>query len=47
MLIYSLYGLSVPTQSQIEIREKKVAQCKKKMGNKWLLALQVQRKDKK
>jgi hypothetical protein len=45
MIVTSLYKLAPPSQKLIELREKKVADCKKMMGEKWLLAKQVQRKD--
>jgi hypothetical protein len=45
MIVTSLYKLQPPSQKDIELREKKVADCKKMMGEKWLLTKQVQRKD--
>ena len=45
MIIDSLYKLPPPSPKMIEIREKKIAKCKKLMGNKYLLANLVERKD--
>jgi hypothetical protein len=47
MVIDSLYGLSAPSPSQTKALAKKVAVCKEAMGDKWLLAIHVSRKDKK
>jgi hypothetical protein len=47
MIIASLYGLTPPNPSQAESLAKKVAACKETMGDKWLLAIHVSRKDKK
>jgi len=47
MIINSLYGLSAPHPSQVEALAKKAAACKEAMGDKWLLAIHVSRKDKK
>lgn len=45
MIITSLYKLTPPSARLVELREKKIADCKKMMGEKWLFAQQVQRKD--
>ena len=45
MIIDCLYKLTPPSQQFIEQREKKIAQCKQMMGNKYLLAKPIQRKD--
>jgi hypothetical protein len=45
MIIDSLYKLPPPSPSMIEAREKKIAKCKKMMGDKYLLAKPIQRKD--
>ena len=45
MIIDSLYRLPPPSPKMIEIREKKIAKCKKLMGDKYLLAKSVERKD--
>jgi hypothetical protein len=45
MIIASLYKLPPPSQSLVELREKKIAKCKKMMGDKYLLAKSIQRKD--
>ena len=47
MIITSLYKLTPPSPHFAKLREKKVAACKHMMGEKWLLAQQVHRKDKK
>jgi hypothetical protein len=47
MIINSLYGLTPPNPSQAESLAKKVATCKEAMGDKWILAIHVSRKDKK
>jgi hypothetical protein len=45
MIIDSLYRLPPPSPKMIEIRERKIAKCKKQMGDKYLLAKSVERKD--
>jgi hypothetical protein len=45
MIIDSLYKLPPPSPKMIEIRERKIARCKKQMGDKYLLAKSVERKD--
>ena len=45
MIITSLYKLTPPSPRLVELREKKVAACKQMMGEKWLFAKQIQRKD--
>jgi hypothetical protein len=45
MIITSLYKLAPPSPRLIELREKKIADCKKMMGEKWLFAKPIQRKD--
>lgn len=45
MIITSLYKLAPPSPRLVELREKKIADCKKMMGEKWLCAKQIQRKD--
>ena len=45
MIITSLYKLAPPSPRLVELREKKVAACKKMMGDKHLLAKPIQRKD--
>jgi hypothetical protein len=47
MIINSLYGLTPPNPLQAEVLSKKVAACKEAMGDKWILAIHVSRKDKK
>lgn len=44
-IIDCLYGLSAPTRKEILIREKKIAACKEKMGDKYLLAKNIKRKE--
>ena len=45
MLINSLYGLSAPSQRIQRDRKKRVAEVIKQMGDKYLLAIRIQRKD--
>ena len=45
MSIDCLYKLTPPSPHFAKLREKKVAACKHMMGEKWLLAQRVQRKD--
>lgn len=45
MIIDSLYKLTPPSAKMVEAREKKIAKCKKMMGDKYLLAKSIQRKD--
>lgn len=45
MIIDSLYKLPPPSPKMIEAREKKIAKCKKQMGDKYLLAVPIKRKD--
>jgi hypothetical protein len=45
MLIHSLYGLSAPSAKLVELREKKIAKVKKEMGNKYLLAININKKE--
>ncbi len=47
MIVTSLYKLEPPSQKVVELREKKVADCKKMMGEKWLLAKPIQKKESK
>ena len=44
MLIDSVFGLSLPDPAIMEQRLKKVAELKAKMGNFYLLAKPIQRK---
>ena len=44
MIIDSLYRLTPPASNMIEIRERKIAKCKKLMGDKYLLAHPIERK---
>ena len=43
-LIHSVYGLSSPTQKEIDERAKKVKRCVTAMGDKYLLATPIGRK---
>jgi hypothetical protein len=43
MLIHSLYGLKPPTKKEQSIREKKVAEVIKKMGDTYLLAKPIKK----
>jgi hypothetical protein len=45
MLIHSLYGLSAPSAKLVELREKKIAKLKKEMGSKYLLAININKKE--
>ena len=45
MIIDSLYRLPPPSPKMMEIRERNIAKCKKLMGDKYLLAKSVERKD--
>jgi len=45
MIIDSLYRLPPPSPKMMEIRERKIAKCKKLMGDKYLLAKPIERKD--
>jgi len=38
IIIDSLYGLLSPSRKETALRDKKVAACKKRMGDIWLLA---------
>lgn len=44
MIIDSLYKLPPPSPKMVELRERKIAKCKKLMGDKYLLAIPVERK---
>ena len=45
MLIHSLYGLSAPPTKLMEIRDKKIAKLKKEMGDKYILANLILKKE--
>ena len=45
MLITSLYGMKLPETKDIKLREKKVAEAIASMGERWLLAVEVERKN--
>jgi hypothetical protein len=47
MIIASLYKFPPPSQQSIELRDKQIAKCKQMMGDKYLLAKPIQKKDKK
>jgi hypothetical protein len=38
MIIKSLYGLTPPSQKEVEKRDAKIEQAKKQMGHKYLLS---------
>jgi len=44
-LITSLYELTPPSKKEVSLRDKKIAACKEKMGDKWLLAKLIPRKN--
>lgn len=44
-ILSSVYGLSSPTKKETTLRDKKVQICKDKMGDKWLLAKSIERKE--
>lgn len=44
MLIFSLYGLSAPDPKLVLIRERKIKAMKVLMGDKWLLAKNIDKK---
>lgn len=41
--ITSFYGLSAPSQREINLRKKKIEKCKEILGDKYLLAKPIQR----
>jgi len=43
MLIHSLYGLTPPTKKERSIRDKKVAEVIKRMGEAYLLAKPIKK----
>lgn len=45
MILDSFYKLTSASPKLEQIRSKKVAACKKMMGDKWLLAKPVERKE--
>jgi hypothetical protein len=45
MIIDSLYKLPPPSPKIVELRDSKIAKCKKLMGDKYLLAIPVERKN--
>jgi hypothetical protein len=45
MIIDCLYKLPPPSQHLVELREKQIAKCKQMMGDKYLLAKPIQKKE--
>ncbi len=41
----NLYDLSLPTKKEIALRNKKIQACKEQMGDKWLLAKSIKKKE--
>jgi len=46
-MLSNFYNLSPPNHKLVMLREKKIKACKLEMGDKWLLAKSIPRKDKK
>ena len=44
-ILSCVYGLSSPTKKETAWRDKKIKECKDRMGDKWLLAKPITRKD--
>ncbi len=44
-LFINFYGLSLPTKKETALRDKKIQACKEQMGDKWLLAKSIEKKE--
>jgi len=44
-ILHSFYKLSPPSKKEVALRDKKIKECKERMGDKWLLAKPIGRKD--
>lgn len=43
--MFNFYNLSLPDSKLVMLRNKKIQDCKEKMGDKWLLAKPVTKKE--